>query len=66
MFLESFKFAGGNKANDRVWCGDYEFGQSMANPIRFDACGTKIVPTPREMVVNVPVVYCKIFEIFRD
>ena len=37
----------------------------MAYPVGFDSSGSKVVSTPREMVMNVPVVNREIFEIFR-
>ena len=38
----------------------------MTYPSGFDACWSEIISTPREMVMNVPVMNGKIFEIFRD
>ena len=38
----------------------------MTYPSGFDANWSEIISTPREMVMNVPVMNGKIFEIFRD
>ena len=38
----------------------------MTYPSGFDACCSEIISAPREMVMNVPVMNGKIFEIFRD
>ena len=38
----------------------------MSYPIGFNTSGSKVVSTPRKVVVNVPVMYRKILKVFRD